>query len=57
LSSDQKDVNEAHASCRGPGDRFNAELKNWPALSKIRSSPNRAAELVARAQTLMIANT
>jgi hypothetical protein len=41
---------------RGPGERVNAELKNWKILRKIRSSPNRAAELVAAVQTLMIAN-
>jgi DDE superfamily endonuclease len=56
LSQDQKEVNAAHARRRGPGERVNAELKNWKILRKIRSSPSRAAELVAAVQTLMIAN-
>jgi hypothetical protein len=56
LSRNQKDVNTAHARQRGPGERVNAELKNWRILRKIRSCPNRASELVAAVQTLMIAN-
>ncbi|WP_224392805.1 transposase family protein [Pseudonocardia sp. ICBG1293] len=57
LSQAQKDVNAAHARRRGPGERVNAELKNWKTLRKIRSSPNRAGQLIAAVQTLMIANT
>jgi DDE superfamily endonuclease len=56
LSDNQRDVNAAHARRRGPGERVNAELKNWKILRKIRSSPRRAAELVTAVQTLMIAN-
>ncbi len=56
LSRAQKDVNTAHARQRGPGERVNAELKNWRILRKIRSSPNQADELVAAVQTLMIAS-
>ena len=56
LSEAQKQVNAAHARRRGPGERVNAELKNWKILRKIRSSPNRAGELIAAVQTLMIAN-
>jgi hypothetical protein len=56
LSRNQKDVNVAHARRRGPGERVNAELKNWRILRKIRSCPSRAPELVAAAQTLMIAS-
>jgi hypothetical protein len=56
LSRDQKEVNAAHARRRGPGERVNAELKNWKVLRKIRSCPNRADELIAAVQTLMIAN-
>src|SRR3954469_12767470 len=56
LSRAQKQVNAAHARQRGPGGRANAELKNWKVLRKIRSSPNRADELVAAVQTLMIAS-
>ncbi|MCU1629737.1 MAG: transposase [Pseudonocardia sp.] len=56
LSRVQKEVNAAHARRRGPGERVNAELKNWRILRKIRSCPSRAAELVAAVQTLMIAS-
>lgn len=56
LSHAQKEVNAAHARQRGPGERVNAELKNWRILRKIRSCPSRASELVAAVQTLMIAN-
>jgi hypothetical protein len=56
LSHNQKAVNTAHARLRGPGERVNAELKNWKILRKIRSSPNRASELVAAVQTLMTVN-
>jgi hypothetical protein len=55
LSRVQKEVNAAHARRRGPGERVNAELKNWRILRKIRSCPSRA-ELVAAVQTLMIAS-
>ncbi|MCY7341088.1 MAG: transposase family protein [Pseudonocardia sp.] len=57
LSRSQKEVNTAHARQRGPGERVNAELKNWRILRKIRSCPTRAADLVAAVQTLMIAST
>jgi DDE superfamily endonuclease/Helix-turn-helix of DDE superfamily endonuclease len=56
LSRNQRDVNAAHARRRGPGERVNAELKNWRILRKIRSSPNLADTLIAAVQTLMIAN-
>jgi hypothetical protein len=39
LSPNQKQVNTAPARLRGPGERVNAELKNWKILRKIRSSP------------------
>ncbi len=55
LSTAQKAVNTAHARQRGPGERANAELKNWKILRKIRSSPNQAGRLVAAVQALMIA--
>jgi hypothetical protein len=32
LSSNQKEANAAHARQRGPGERVNAELKNWRIL-------------------------
>jgi hypothetical protein len=56
LSAFQKDVNTAHARQRGPGERVNAELKNWRICRKIRSSPNTTDKLIAAVQTLMIAN-
>jgi hypothetical protein len=51
LSGSQKQVNTAHARQRGPGERVNAELKNWKILRKIRSSPSQADDLVAAVQT------
>ncbi|ANY05569.1 transposase family protein [Pseudonocardia sp. HH130630-07] len=57
LSHNQREVNAAHSRRRGPGERVNAELKNWKILRKIRSSPNRAGQLIAAVQTLMIVNT
>ena len=56
LSQNQRDVNTARARRRGPGERVNAELKNWRILRKIRSSPNTADKLIAAVQTLMLAN-
>jgi hypothetical protein len=56
LSRSQKEVNAAHARLRGPGERANAEIKNWKILRKIRSSPSRATVLVQAIQTLIIAN-
>jgi hypothetical protein len=55
-SRNQKAVNAAHARQRGPGERVNAQLKNWRILRKIRSGPSRADDLVAAVQNLMIAN-
>jgi DDE superfamily endonuclease len=57
LSVAQKQVNAAHARQRGPGERVNAQLKNWRILRKIRSCPAAASTLVAAVQTLMIAST
>ena len=50
LSVAQKQVNAAHARQRGPGERVNAQLKNWRILRKIRSCPNHASDLVAAVQ-------
>ena len=54
LSAAQREVNAAHARQRGPGERANAQLKNWKILRKIRSSPSRATALVRAVQTLII---
>ncbi|OZM76881.1 transposase family protein [Pseudonocardia sp. MH-G8] len=56
LSTNQREVNTVHARRRGPGERVNAELKNWRILRKIRSSPNTADKLIAAVQTLMLTN-
>jgi len=55
LSRNQKDVNTAHARQRGPGERVNAQLKNWKILRKIRASPSQATTLVKAVQTLILA--
>ena len=55
LSAAQKEVNTAHARLRGPGERANAQLKNWKVLRKIRSSPNQAGPLINAIQTLILA--
>jgi hypothetical protein len=45
LSAAQKQVNAAHARQRGPGERANAELKNWRIFRKIRCCPTRTTTL------------
>lgn len=54
LSAGQKAVNRAHSGLRAPGERANAELKNWRILRKIRSSPAHTTILVNAIQTLII---
>ena len=41
----QKDANKAHAQLRSPGERANAQLKNWRILRKLRCCPWRAGQL------------
>ena len=53
-SAGQKAVNRAHSGLRAPGERANAELKNWRILRKIRSSPAHTTILVNAIQTLII---
>jgi hypothetical protein len=50
----QKARNRAHSGLRAPGERANAELKNWRILRKIRSSPAHTTNLVDAIQTLII---
>jgi hypothetical protein len=50
LSAAQKQVNAAHAREHSPGERANAQLKNWRILRKIRSCPNRTAEQTGPSQ-------
>ncbi len=42
----QKIANSAHAKLHGPGERANAQLKNWRILQKLRLLPKRAGQLV-----------
>jgi hypothetical protein len=35
----QKEANRAHAQLRSPGERANAQLKNWHILRKLRCCP------------------
>jgi DDE superfamily endonuclease len=41
----QKDANRAHAQLRSPGERANAQLKNWHILRKLRCCPWQAGQL------------
>lgn len=56
LSENQRAVNRSHAALRAPGERANAQLKNWRVLRKVRSSPSWASTLVAAVQTLILAS-
>jgi hypothetical protein len=44
-SASQKEANRAHAKLRAPGERANAQLKNWRILRKLRCCPWRAGQL------------
>ncbi len=54
LSAGQKAVNQAHSAIRAPGERANAQLKNWRILRKIRSSAAHTTNLVNAIQTLIV---
>jgi hypothetical protein len=41
----QKIANRSHARLRAPGERGNAQLKNWRILRKLRCCPHRAGHL------------
>ncbi|WP_232663391.1 transposase family protein [Pseudonocardia sp. TRM90224] len=56
LSRNQKAVNSAHARQRGPGERPNAQLKNWKILRKIRCCPRKATVLVKAVLVLIHAS-
>ena len=56
LSRNQREVNSAHARQRGPGERANAQLKNWRILRKIRCCPLRATSLVKTVLVLILAD-
>ncbi|GLY33881.1 transposase family protein [Kineosporia sp. NBRC 101731] len=54
LPTGQKAVNTSISQMRAPGERANAELKNWRILQKIRSSPAHATCLVNAVQVLIL---
>jgi hypothetical protein len=54
LSAGQREANRSRSAMRAPGERANAELKNWRILRKIRSSPAHASLLVNAVQTVII---
>ena len=54
LSQAQKAVNRAHSALRAPGERANADLKNWRLLRKIRSSPASATTVVNAVQAVIL---
>ena len=41
----QKQANRSHAKLRGPGERANAQLKQWKILARLRCCPHRAGHL------------
>jgi hypothetical protein len=41
----QKQANRSHAKLRGPGERANAQLKQWKVLTRLRCCPHRAGHL------------
>ncbi len=55
LSDNQKACNRAHAKLRAPGERANAALKSWRALTRVRMSPERITDLVHAVTALIIA--
>jgi hypothetical protein len=50
----QKEANRAHAKLRGPGERANAQLKNWRILHKLRCCPWRAGKLAKAIHVLQL---
>jgi hypothetical protein len=50
----QKQANRAHAQLRSPGERANAQLKNWHILRKLRCCPWRAGQLAKAIHVLQI---
>jgi hypothetical protein len=50
----RKEANRARAKLRAPGERANAQLKNWRILRKLRCCPWRAGQLAKAIHTLEI---
>jgi hypothetical protein len=53
----QKDANRAHAQLRSPGERANAQLKNWHILRKLRCCPWRAGQIAKAIHVLQSARS
>jgi hypothetical protein len=53
----QKQANRAHAQLRAPGERANAQLKNWRILRKLRCCPWRAGQLAKAIHVLQVRET
>ena len=53
----QKEANRAHARLRAPGERANAQLKNWQTLRKLRCCPWRAGQLAKAIHVLQLRET
>ncbi len=49
----QKAANRAHAQLRAPGERANAQLKNWRILRKLRCCPYRAGRIAKAIHALL----
>jgi hypothetical protein len=54
LSAGMKAVNRTHCALRAPGERANADLKNWRILRKIRSGPAHASLHVDAVHVLIL---
>jgi hypothetical protein len=53
----QKEANRAHAQLRSPGERANAQLKNWHILRKLRCCPWNAGQLAKAIHVLQARET
>ena len=53
----QKTANRSHAKLRGPGERANAQLKNWKILTKLRCCPHRTGHLAKAIHVLQTRET
>jgi hypothetical protein len=53
----QKESNRAHARLRAPGERGNAQLKDWRILRKLRCCPWRAGHLAKAIHVLQTRGT
>lgn len=56
LSGNERAVNAAHAKCRAPGERGNAQLKCWRVLRRYRGCPHRLTTIVTAVWILITAD-